>query len=231
MGATGRLELVPFDLDGTLIRGDNCVQTIGRGMGRPEWGEQFEVLRMREQSAEVVRRRVQPWLQRDLEELTRHLSAARLAPGAVEAFETLRRHAVATAIVSIGWSFAVQWFARTFGADYYVGTQLRSDGVVTHLWPEDKGRWLTSLAADLGVDRAPWRGSTRCSTCVMTKGWRWTAPHVAGFFRPWRDLPLALPHRRRATPGLGPAGGAPGGPARHGPGAARSVTGVPDRRR
>lgn len=153
MGATGRLELVAFDLDGTLIRGDNCVQTIGRGMGRPEWGEQFEVLRMREQSAEVVRRRVQPWLQRDLEELTRHLSAARLAPGAVEAFETLRRHAVATAIVSIGWSFAVQWFARTFGADYYVGTQLRSDGVVTHFWPEDKGRWLTSLAADLGVDR------------------------------------------------------------------------------
>lgn len=152
--ANDQPRLVAFDLDGTLIRGTNCVQTIGRAMGRPEWGDQFEVLHMRHESAEVVRARVQPWLAIRPEELARHLAAAQVAPGAREGFATLRQHGVATAIVSIGWSFAVEWFARFFGADHYVGTRLARDGSVSHFWPEDKGRWLLALAADLGIERS-----------------------------------------------------------------------------
>jgi len=122
-------------------------------MEHPEWGEQFEVLNMRFEHPEAVRARVQPWLGRDLEELARHLASAQLAPGSVEAFKRLRRERIVTAIVSIGWSFAVEWFARFFGADHYIGTQLAPDGSVSHFWPQDKGRWLLALARDLGVDR------------------------------------------------------------------------------
>lgn len=116
-----RPRLVAFDLDGTLIREANCVQTIGRQMGHPEWGDQFEVLTMRHERPQVVRTRVSPWLTIPVDHLTRHLSSAQLAPGAQEAFATLRRHGIITAIVSIGWSFAVEWFARFFGADHHVG--------------------------------------------------------------------------------------------------------------
>ena len=84
------------------------------------------------------------------EELTAGLSDLSLAPGSEEAFALLRRHGVATAIVSITWSFAVEWFARRLGADYAYGTRL-IDGRVEHVWPADKGRWLQRLIKRLDL--------------------------------------------------------------------------------
>jgi phosphoserine phosphatase len=78
------------------------------------------------------------------------LSDLRLAPDSKEAFALLRRHGIVTAIVSITWSFAVEWFARRLRADYAHGTRL-IDGQVEHVWPADKGQWLRSLIERLDL--------------------------------------------------------------------------------
>src|SRR6266851_714437 len=55
------IRLVAFDLDGTLIRGRNSLAVIGAGLGRPEWEKQMEILYMRDETPEEMRRRVAPW--------------------------------------------------------------------------------------------------------------------------------------------------------------------------
>ena len=47
-----------------------------------------------------------------------------LAESSEDGFELLRRHGIVTAIVSITWRFAVEWFARRLGADYARRTRL-----------------------------------------------------------------------------------------------------------
>jgi phosphoserine phosphatase len=84
------------------------------------------------------------------EELTAGLSDLTLAPGSEEGLALLRRHGIVTAIVSITWSFAVEWFAQMLGADYAYGTRL-VDGRVEHAWPADKGRWLRNLIERLDL--------------------------------------------------------------------------------
>lgn len=79
------------------------------------------------------------------------LTAVRLAPGAEDAFALLRAHGVLTAIVSITWEFAVEWFARSLCADHWVGTRLADDGRVHHFWPADKASWLRELMKQHGV--------------------------------------------------------------------------------
>jgi phosphoserine phosphatase len=99
----------------------------------------------REQMAEWYRRHTQ-------EELTAGLSELSLAPGSEEGFALLREQGVVTAIVSITWSFAVEWFARRLGADHAHGTRLLA-GRVEHVWPADKGHWLRNLAGRLDLPR------------------------------------------------------------------------------
>ena len=84
------------------------------------------------------------------EHLTALLCELELAPGTAEAFALLRTRRVATAIVSITWSFAVEWFATRLGADYFYGTGLANRSVA-HVWPADKGRWLRELIARLDL--------------------------------------------------------------------------------
>src|ERR671936_2501059 len=84
------------------------------------------------------------------DELTAGLSELTLAEGSEEGFALLREHGIATAIVSITWSFAVEWFAERLGADYALGTRLVADRV-EHVWPSDKGEWLRELRDRLGL--------------------------------------------------------------------------------
>jgi phosphoserine phosphatase len=65
----------------------------------------------------------------------------------------LRHSGVRSAIVSIAWKFAAEWFAEIFHADYYAGARFRDDGSVDHLWPEDKGASLERLMRKVGVGR------------------------------------------------------------------------------
>ena len=70
-----------FDLDGTLIRERNSLTVLGAAFGRPEWADRMEILYMRGESPEQMRRRVAPWLAIPLAERCHPLATARLAPG------------------------------------------------------------------------------------------------------------------------------------------------------
>ena len=87
-----------------------------------------------------------------LDELRVHLATIRLAPGAREGLSLLRGHGFKICIVSLTWSFAVEWFANMLGADYSVGTGLSPDGRIDPFWPQDKAAWLTGLARKLDID-------------------------------------------------------------------------------
>jgi phosphoserine phosphatase len=146
------IELVAFDLDGTLVRGETCVEAIARRIGRSEECAAFERLSMRDVEAVTAARvAMASWYQGySEEELVAGLSDLALAPGSEQAFDLLRARGIATAIVSITWIVAVEWFADRLGAKYVQGTRLGPTGI-DHVWPEDKGPWLRDLSERLGL--------------------------------------------------------------------------------
>jgi len=151
MSGDGSIRLAAFDLDGTLIRSDTCCEAIARPLGHLARMREFEQLRTIEQIA-AARAEMAGWYgDRGQVELCAPLADVALAPGARAGFARLRRHGIATAIVSITWDFAVAWFARALGADYHVGTGFAAGGAIAHFWPEDKARWVRALARELGV--------------------------------------------------------------------------------
>jgi len=147
------VRLVAFDLDGTLIRGRNALAVLGAAFDRPEWVDRMEILHMRGESPEQMRRRVAPWLTIPLAGRCHALATASVAPGVDEAFRLLHERGVTTAIASISWDFIVEWFARRFGAAHWAAAGLGPDGTVTPFWPEDKGPWLEHLMTRLRLTR------------------------------------------------------------------------------
>ena len=146
-----QMGLAAFDLDGTLLRGETVCEAIARQMGHLERMRELEGLR---DQAEILAGRAE--LARyyrtvTVAELQSYLAVLRLAPGVEAGFRLLRHQGLKIALVSITWEFAVAWFARTLGADYYLGTGLSPDGHITHVWPADKARWVTALAGTLGL--------------------------------------------------------------------------------
>lgn len=145
------IKLVVFDLDGTLIRDDTCCELIAARIGRLEEMRRFERCTTEDEIA-MARLEMSRWYSRYSEkELCEALLAANEAPGLREGIELLRQAGVSVAIASITWSFAVRWFAQRFGAEFHLGTELRADGSVAHVWGKDKARWLTDLAGQLGL--------------------------------------------------------------------------------
>lgn len=151
------LRLVGFDLDGTLIRGTSCLQVLAVSLGRQTEAQRFA----REfnlsdpgglkASVEAAAR----WFDDvDLVEVCHCFEDVELAPGAQEAFARLRAAGISTAIVSLTWSFAAEWFARRLGADAFHGTALHPDGSVSHVLPADKGTWFADHARSLGFHRS-----------------------------------------------------------------------------
>lgn len=148
------IELVAFDLDGTLVRGATCVEAIARRIGRSEEVASFERLAMRDvEAVSSAREAMAAWFSDySEEELVAGLADLSLAPGTERAFALLCSHGVATAIVSITWIVAVEWFAARLGANYVYGTRHRPEGI-DHVWPADKGRWLEDLSRRIGLHR------------------------------------------------------------------------------
>lgn len=151
MSRNRAIRLAAFDVDGTLIRPDTCCEAIARPLGRLERMREFERLSTVAQIT-AARAEMAGWYAgRSHAELCKPLADTTLAPGLYAGFARLRRHGIATALVSITWDFAVAWFARFLNADYYVGTNLAASGTITHFWPEDKARWIRALASDLDI--------------------------------------------------------------------------------
>lgn len=150
------LRLVGFDLDGTLIRGTTCLEALAVPLGRQadarRFADEFDLSDVAEVKASVEK--AARWFDgTDIDEVCGCLATVELAPGAQEAFALLRAAGVRTAIVSLTWSFAAEWFARLLGADAFLGTAIRPDGSLMHVLPADKGVWFACLADRLGIER------------------------------------------------------------------------------
>lgn len=145
--ATMPIRLAAFDLDGTLIRDRTCIEAAVESIGRTAEAAVFESLDVRDlDGMTAARNSIAGWFRPfPTDDLLRGVRDLALARGAEEAFSLLRSHNVRTAILSLTWKPAVDWFAERLGADFAIGTSHRDDGI-DHVWPEDKGRWLVDFA-------------------------------------------------------------------------------------
>ena len=146
------IRLVAFDLDGTLVRGDTVCDAIARELGHLERMRELDraavdaehLVALREELAGYYRGRSRAEMESYLERLV-------LAPGAIDAFKLFGERGVSTAIVTLSWEFAAEWLARRLGAGHVYGTRLDPDGRMAHVFPGDKGTWLSALMARLGL--------------------------------------------------------------------------------
>jgi HAD superfamily phosphoserine phosphatase-like hydrolase len=145
-----RVRLAAFDLDGTLIRGPTICESLAEPLGKLSRMREIEQLRDLTQ-IRAARQEMLSWYGEPLSAHCGRLTEVAIAPGADEAFELLAQRGIQTAIVSITWSFAVEWFARRFGADAWIGTGAQS-GEIQHFWPSDKPVWLARHADTLGIE-------------------------------------------------------------------------------
>jgi phosphoserine phosphatase len=148
--ASRPVRLVAFDLDGTLIRGPTICETLAASFGKLARMQEIEQLRdvakIRAARAEML-----GWYgDGPLDALCARLADVEIAPGTEQAFTRLAQRGVATVIVSITWAFAVAWFARRFGAQAWIGTDVLA-GEVRHFWPGDKPVWLAECAGQRGI--------------------------------------------------------------------------------
>ena len=145
--------LVVFDLDGTLIRGSTVCELLAEPLGKLSRMQQFEKLKTED---EIILARIEmaSWYA-DIPRtrLIESLEAARLAPGTLEGIGLLQSHGLECAIASITWSFAVEWFAGRLGIRHFTGVGIGAFGELRHVWPKDKGTWVTMLAESLGIPR------------------------------------------------------------------------------
>jgi phosphoserine phosphatase len=87
-----------------------------------------------------------------VEKLCEPLARLTFAPGVEDGIALLKAHAISVAIASYTWEFAVQRIARRLGADFALGTRLLPNGGISHVWADDKARWVEELAATLELD-------------------------------------------------------------------------------
>lgn len=147
-----KIRFVAFDLDGTLLRGDTVCEAIARQLGHLERMRELEKLRENEEIQAARAELAGYYKAVSQEELFECLRSLTLAPGAEEAIRFLRGNKIKTAVISITWEFAAEYFARLLGIDFFVGTKLLKNGEIVHFWPEDKGIWLAETAKRLGID-------------------------------------------------------------------------------
>jgi phosphoserine phosphatase len=125
--------LVPFDLDGTLLRGPTVCELLATPLGRLAEMRRFEALSAESEIA-AAREEMARWYAGLSEvELCAALAAAEWAPGAREGIALLRAHGVEVAIASITWRFAVAWVGRSLGVARVLGTGLGPGGRVEHV--------------------------------------------------------------------------------------------------
>lgn len=143
--------LAVMDLDGTLLRGKTSCEVLAESLGYLDRMRQFEALTL-ERDIASARGEMALWYKDiPLVELISSLQSATLAPKTHEGIDLLRQHSIEIAIVSITWEFIVEYFAKDFGINYYVGTRLTGNGQIIHFWPRNKSEWVRELSGNLGI--------------------------------------------------------------------------------
>jgi phosphoserine phosphatase len=158
------IELVAFDMDGTLIDVESSWAEVHRYFGdsNPEALRLFLTDQIDDQ--EFIRRDVRIWWKHapdiTVGDIDRILAAVPVMPGAERLFEELRAHGIRTAIVSGGIDRLAARLAERLGIDRYFANGLESgpDGRLTgegvvRVPIKSKGSVLRALQAELGVPR------------------------------------------------------------------------------
>ena len=152
MTRDGRIRLVAFDLDGTLLRGDSVCMAIARGIGHLERMQEMERGHELEDTLSDAAEMASWYLPRGRDRIESELSSLTPAPGADEGCRLLRDAGVDFVIISVTWEFAVQHFAERFGASDYAATPLDwTSGEFDDFDAEHKGPWLEAKIASLGL--------------------------------------------------------------------------------
>jgi HAD superfamily phosphoserine phosphatase-like hydrolase len=146
------VRLVAFDLDGTLLRGPTICEVLAAKLGMQD--RMHEIEQMRDiADIRAARQEMLTWYGGvPLDQLRSELTRVEIAPGATQAFRLLETRGVHTVIISVTWAFAVEWFARRFGAEAWVGTTVTNAGSIGHFWPDDKPIWLADYSNKRGVE-------------------------------------------------------------------------------
>ncbi|MFK0209177.1 haloacid dehalogenase-like hydrolase [Agrobacterium sp. NPDC090283] len=120
-----------FDVDGTLLRGENICGCIARNIGRTAEMDAFELFRSREEITAGRQKMLEWYAPYNRATLIEYLQEVRLASGVRSGFARLKDEGIKVALVSITWKFAVEWLAADLGADYAIGTGW-DDGEIAH---------------------------------------------------------------------------------------------------
>jgi HAD superfamily phosphoserine phosphatase-like hydrolase len=145
------IRLVAFDLDGTLTRGQTCLETIADAFG---FAAQTPVWEQARTEQEITAARLGMWqyLQHlSTQDMDAALASIPLAPGAIEGITALRTAGIATIIVSLAHAPNVAYFASRLGVDAHFGTELDGSDGFRHVFPATKPTLLTEYANTLNV--------------------------------------------------------------------------------
>lgn len=132
-----------LDLDGTLIRKHTSCQLIAEDVGMSSRMAELE----RTHSPETIvaaRNEVVLWYRElSIIELLASLDNARIGSGVDDLCAYCRERGIPFAIVSMTWSFVVEYFAKRFGAVEFLGTDiLPGKCVLNHVFPETKADFV-----------------------------------------------------------------------------------------
>ena len=152
MSRDGRIRLVAFDLDGTLLRGDTVCMAIARGIGHLERMQEMERGHELANTLSDAAEMASWYLPHGRDRIESELSRLTPAPGADEGCRLLRDAGVDIVILSVTWKFAVQHFVERFGASDCAATPLDwTTGEFDDFGPENKGPWLRAKTASLDL--------------------------------------------------------------------------------
>ena len=151
-GKMGRVKLVAFDLDGTLIRGDTACLAIARQIGKYDRMLEFEDCDTRDCVVAARQEMARWYMESGKRTVTEACGRVAFAPGAMEAVAALHASGVETVVLSMTWSFAVERVAAKLGIGQWAGTSLDFEsGEIEHFWAADKAAWLRRAMEDRGL--------------------------------------------------------------------------------
>jgi phosphoserine phosphatase len=150
-GAPAGIRLVAFDLDGTLTRGQTCMEAIAAALGFADQMAPWEQART-EQELTAARLGMWEHLKHcSSQDITAAIAGIPLAPGGADGIAALRAAGIRTVIVSLTLTHCAAYFARRLGADAHIGTEPDGSGGFRHVFPATKPILLAEHARALGI--------------------------------------------------------------------------------
>ncbi len=154
-----RIDLVIFDLDGTLTPVDSLWTYLHEEFGT--W-DQGKLAAQRYRRGEISYKEwaetdAKCWAGASLSRITRALEQIPYRKGAKNVFQTLREKKVKTAILSAGLSILTDKAAKELGADFAISNELESNdgrltgGIIVRVSVAEKKQLVEQIAHQMGI--------------------------------------------------------------------------------